>query len=1320
MRRTLFLLFASSLTVLSALCQPYYSVKQFNLRDGLPSNMVTSQVQTSDQLLWFATWNGLTCYDGYRFTTFRDAPVDGRQRVLTTNRLVAINPSSSGDIWCITYDLNAYLFSRSRSQYVDIASRINHRFGITFHCVRTIALSNGHTWLLNSETGGAAVRVDDSHYDDEGSLELVSPDDERLGAREIFWAFIDAEGHECVFTDCGVARFDGTWRSDLPFRLVQTVGDVTFWGTHDGRISYSTPHASQLMPLPLPAAVSAQSRLLAVGDDLLVAGTNAGLYVYDPHLGSGRLVSLPANVDVLKSIVTAFVDSRQRLWMAADDGDIVSVDLCSGRVRLLSMATLKPLLQQSDKTFFHEDRIHTLWAATAQGFFGYYDEASSSFVPCPLRTSPTQPIVDRWYFDAQGNLWYSGAHNLAMVSFGQRHTIKVTGMTEVRSIMFDHAGRIWAGSLNGDLAIYSPDGTLQGYLDGDGQLVKRHVSFSTHIYCLYQDRQQRIWIGTKGDGLYRLDPDGRLMHYVLGQLPSNQVYDVYQDHQGRIWVGTFERGICLFQPAAASAGGADLFVSAPEELKNYPIDNFNKVRRITETPDGTIIVSASNGLVTFSEHFSHPSSIQFHAHKHVPGDSTSLMTSDVMQTLVSSDGQVYIATVGGGLQSSSATHLLAPTLRLHGVSGFSDQGTVLSLLQDLRGNIWMGRENSIGMLHHATHQHWQFGPNHISEGIEFTEAKPAFNAVTGQVALATTDGFIMFQPEQWQENSFVPPLVFTGVQLHGRQGTTQQLLNDSLELESDQRNLTIHFSALDYQDNYLINYAYRLEGIDDDWNTLGAEHSITFNNLPPGRHRLLVRSTNSHGAWVDNEHALFIYAHPTFWESGWARLLNIVLALLVVGVVIWIYRLYMRNSMQRKLYDLKTRFFTDVSHQLRTPLTLIGGPVTQVLESGGLTDTARRHLEMVRRNAHNMLSLVDKMLTYSKEHPTYLSPLSAPPANAASSSSDAAEADGRLPLAQTVTDLDAARTPQAAVAGDERLHLLIVEDNDDLRQFLVSILQSDYDVSAAYNGREGLEKAEREQPDFILTDVMMPEMDGLTMVHRIKDNQDISHIPIVILSAKASMDDRIEGLKAGVNDYITKPFSATYLKQRMQNIIQNQRLLQQTILASIKPNKGGEWAEEPTEAGDAFDAETTLEEGQTLRLKATTIVDTDRQMMEQLLDYIETNLSNEDLRIEDIASALCLGRTVFYNKVKTLVGMSPVELLRHIRIQHAEDMVAKSAMPFSQIAYAVGFSDPRYFGKCFKKQTGLTPSEYRERAGQVEVRSKEFAEWKGGECGSQN
>ena len=278
--------------------------------------------------------------------------------------------------------------------------------------------------------------------------------------------------------------------------------------------------------------------------------------------------------------------------------------------------------------------------------------------------------------------------------------------------------------------------------------------------------------------------------------------------------------------------------------------------------------------------------------------------------------------------------------------------------------------------------------------------------------------------------------------------------------------------------------------------------------------------------------------------------------------------------------------------------------------------------------------------------------------------------------------------------GEDKTRLLVVEDNNDLRAFLVSILQSDYVVSQASNGREGLEKAMTEQPDFILTDVMMPEMDGLEMVHRIKDNHDISHIPIIILSAKASMEDRLEGLRAGVNDYITKPFSATYLKQRMQNIIANQRILQKNFLESVEMSEAVSDEHAKEAPGMLQLKETKIVDSD----KETKIVDSDKDMMDQLLEYIEEHLADSELKIEDLATAVCLGRSVFYNKVKSIVGMSPVELLRHIRIKHAEDMVSKSNEPFSQIAYAVGFSDARYFGKCFKKETGLTPSEYRDRS----------------------
>lgn len=1268
MQRYFFTLLTLWLTCLPLFSQPYTSVKTFNLRDGLASNVITGLMQTPDQLMWFSTWNGLTCYDGYRFTTFREAPLAGQPRRLTTNRLLNIQPSVQGNIWCVTYDLNVFVLDRATGQYVDVTRHIADQTGVNFRCARAITLKNGHTWLLSAEKGGPIVRVVDNDYN--GDVQLLQPADAPFRCREFNWVFEDNDSTEWVITDRGIYPLDGSFSSDRPYRYMQHIGQTVYMATPAGRLSSYHKQSHQLADLDMPAGVTELRMLVTVGGRWLVAATNAGFVVYDTQQHSTRLISLPPQLNSLYDVYSLFADSRCRLWMGDERGNVVAVNVTDGTVELQATAAMTPLLKQSNSTFFHEDRYHTLWAATSLGFFGYYDEQQHRFVACPLRRLVTEPMIERWTFDTQGNLWFSGEHNLAMACFGYRNITHVDNMQEVRSIMFDHEQRIWAGTLAGDVAVYSAEGRLQGYLAPNGQLLPGAVRFSTHIYCLYEDRQQRVWIGTKGDGLYCRETDGRLTHYSVPQLPSNQIYDVHQDHQGRIWVGTFENGICLLTDGQQ-------VLSAPGQLKTYPLDDFHKVRRISETADGTIIVSASNGLVTFSEHFSDPASIKFYAHKHVQGDTTSLMTSDVMQAFVTSHDTVFIATVGGGMQMVSAKDLLSDRIVFHSVNRLlNDYGIVLNIAQDRQQNLWIGRENSINMFEHQSGRLWRFGPSHIGEHTEMTEAKPAYDPLTGQLALATTDGFISFQPERLQENQYVPPLVFTGVQLHGEQEVRQMVHGDLLRLEADQRNLTISFAALDYQDNYMIRYAYRLEGIDRDWNNLGTEHSISFSNVPHGRHRLLVRSTNNYGTWVDNVRTLYIDARPTFWESWWGKLLYVLLGGLVIGIAVWIYRLHTRASMERKLNDMKTQFFTDVSHKLRTPLTLIGGPVAQVLSTERLGDTARHHLEIVERNAHRMLDLVNKMLTYSKEHHTYISDESIPAADPS-----------------TLTTDSSVLTSAPSTLPAENTRLLIVEDNDDLRAFLVSILESDYQVMQATNGREGLELAEREQPDFILTDVMMPEMDGLTMVHRIKENHDISHIPIVILSAKASMDDRLEGLKAGVNDYITKPFSATYLKQRMANIIANQHMMQQAVLEQVqRPVTEAQPTDNQPPAAEPMAAD----EGHVIRLKATNIVDSDKVMMEQLMAYIEDHLADPDLKIEDLATAVCLGRTVFYSKVKTLVGMSPIELLRHIRIQHAEDMVAHSSEPFSQIAYALGFSDPRYFSKCFKRQTGLTPSEYRE------------------------
>ena len=1272
MFRKLLTLLNVCITTLTAIAQPYCTVKEFHPHDGLASRYINGMIQTKDQLLWIFTWNGLSCYDGYQFTSYSDVAsrTAGQSQILSTNRLLSINESITGNIWCITYDYNIYLFDRRVGNYVDISSRINKKYGISFHTHRAFTTKKGHTWLLNVEKGGAIVCIDEHKLDSDDAITLYKPDDKPFLANELFWAYEDHKGKEYFFTDQGLVSIDGSFRSKLPFRYALDMEPYTVLGTKDGRICLFDEKMENSITLSLPAEVNTLGLLVQNNRNTFIAVTDAGFYVYNTKTHKGQLIATPEDANPVSQLRTFYTDSMGRGWLITSRGDILKINFCEATVERLPMAHLIPLLRQSQQSFFHEDRHRTLWVATEQGFFGYYDKQGRSFVNCPVRTNINQPVINRWYIDTQDNLWFSGNHNLAMVSFGLNNNAHVTNLQEVRSVMFDHQGRLWAGTKHGEIAMYDSGGTLLGYIAGDGRIVPHNVRFSTCIYCLYQDRKQRIWIGTKGDGLYLRDTDGKLVHYGLEHLPSNQIYDVHQDFQGRIWVATFEKGICLIEE---DDNGGMTFSTVNDRLKNYPSEDYHKVRRITETRDSVIIVSACNGLVTFSEKFNDPGSIRFYAHKHERDNDASLFTSDVMLTFAANNDSVYIVTVGGGVQVVSAGALLSDRLMLNNAHWLmGGQQMVTSILQDKHGNIWTGYENSISMYERATQQLYKFGSCHLGMDINLTEAKPAFNPLTGQIAFATVNGFICFQPERLQEESFVPPLVFTGIQLHGEGKGRRMLHGDSLEINTDQRNLTIYFSALSYKDNNMIKYAYKLEGTDHDWNELGASHSITFNRFPAGHHRLLVKSTDSHGVWVDNVRTLHVYARPTFWETWWALLLYVLIGVSIVGLAFWIYWLHARNVMEHQLNEMKTKFFTDVSHKLRTPLTLIGGPVNQVLQEGGLTDTARNHLEMVERNAKRMLVLVNKMLTYSKEHHTYIS-------------------DENIPELPEESN-GSATNNRMNKTNENGICLLIVEDNNDLRQFLTSILQSDYHVIEACNGREGLEKAQTEHPDFILTDVTMPEMDGLEMVHRIKADKNISHTPIVILSAKASMDDRIEGLKAGVNDYITKPFSATYLKQCMANIIQNQRIKQQNYLATIKPdlltaeeNKGNQETE-----------------GKTLRLKATKIVDADKLLMEQLIDYIEDNISNSELKIEDLTSALCLGRSAFYNKVKTLVGMSPVELLRYIRVQHAEEMVAKSDAPFSQIAYAVGFSDPRYFGKCFKKQTGLTPTEYREQRANVE------------------
>lgn len=425
----------------------------------------------------------------------------------------------------------------------------------------------------------------------------------------VHWIMEDSTKRQWITTNKKVISADMKYRSKRPFQYLQQVGDYVLFASTDGHVAIFTEKSGKITEIRMPAGVNSINLLDQTGGNLFVASTNMGVFVYDTYTRRSKLITLLPPSVAAGPLHAMRADSNGRLWAATNDDELFLIDVEKGTSRNITPNTVTTL-KQTNHTFFYENLLHTVWVATEKGFSGYYDEDGQQLVSQPMRMSKLQPVIDNPFFDSQGNLWYDGDHALVMINFRHNYMRHTTGLDEVRSIMYDSRGRLWVGNYEGKIAVYSPLGSLLGYLAKDGQIHQSEERFSTHIHSLYHDTQKLLWIGTKGDGLYCLDSSGQLAHYKHDpsnpySLPSDQVYDIMEDRYHRIWIATFEQGICLLL--------GKQFIHSGNMLKSYPVKDFNKARRLTETKDGVIIVSASNGLITFSEHFAHPPDIKFYA-----------------------------------------------------------------------------------------------------------------------------------------------------------------------------------------------------------------------------------------------------------------------------------------------------------------------------------------------------------------------------------------------------------------------------------------------------------------------------------------------------------------------------------------------------------------------------------------------------------------------------------------------------------------------------------------------------------------------------------
>lgn len=391
----------------------------------------------------------------------------------------------------------------------------------------------------------------------------------------------------------------------------------------------------------------------------------------------------------------------------------------------------------------------------------------------------------------------------------------------------------------------------------------------------------------------------------------------------------------------------------------------------------------------------------------------------------------------------------------------------------------------------------------------------------------------------------------------------------------------------------------------------------------------------------------------------WQKIISILAVAVVVLLLIMIfYRRKVRrekeklNKQRKQMADEKIAFFTNVSHQLRTPLTLVSGPLNRLMQADNYTEEQKMLLQVVSRNVGQLETLTADVLNF-KDQVDAMNQATADEASEKELSQHVLrDSRHQMLLQQDVEELST---------------ILIVDDNEDIRSYLRVLLAGQYYVIEASDGQNGLRLAKESVPDLIVSDVMMPVMDGLTFCSKIKEDEVTSHIPVILLTARSDESQRIEGYEHGADAYITKPFNDHLLLVRISNLLQARR------------QKKNDEAKQMLSAEDIQ----TDEPGE-------------RMFLERFKKAAKSHIGDANLRMDDLGSELSLSKVQMYRKVKALTGKTPAEVLREMRMQKAYSLLKQTDKTISEVAAEVGFAIPGYFSTCFKKQFGINPTELRD------------------------
>nr|WP_294903004.1 two-component regulator propeller domain-containing protein [uncultured Lacibacter sp.] len=1333
-----------------------------SISDELVNNEVTSVIQDKNGFMWFGTRGGLQCFDGYGMKLLKND--FGKGSNLLSQSIEVLQNGKQNNIWIGTKS-----------------------GGLSGYNLKTGKISNYSNQTANT-TGFNADYI----------LSILDTDSEKL--------------------------FIGTWKG---FQyLNKKTGEFTIlnsiWKTFDIQTDDNNGYW---------------------------LATNSGL----KHLNRQLVNDVSYNFGIPAINITAVVkDKRQNcLWLGTWDQGLLQFDLRTKEVRQYKHQKANTSSLSSNNTYrLLLDSKGTLWVGTWGGGLNRFNRATGSFEKIELSvpgiyTSDNQ-IILTIQEDPSGLLWV-GTDGTGVFKFdlnqkkftniGYGNKINpLQGSTHVLSVFVDPFNKLWLATKGGGIQ-YSTDWVHFNKLTIETKEINSPaLPYESRTFLQTGDY---LWIGTN-KGLIRIVNKGSKPGSYDVFLPrlkdstsisGKKITMLVKDAAGKIWIGTQESGLSYIS-------GYDK--NQQPVFKNY-LPAYAVKGALQNERVSCLLVDSKNRLWigTYKGlHLYQPATDQFQLFVQTNEPKNSISNNTILCLAEDKYGNVWAGTQYG---LNKITGIENGKLK---VSSFTmkeglPSDYVHAVIPDKAGHIWVSTNKGIVRFNQSNKSFAVFDKRDGVQSIVFSE-NASYKDANGRFFFGGLEGLTYFFPDSIAISQFYPPIYFTNLKInnlpyeYGKDEVDSSVLDKpfyetkTITLNYKENIVSIEFAALDYHAPDKNEYMYKLEGFHDEWVYAGNNRLVSFTNLNPGTYHLKVKASNSDKVWSKAGHELEIKVLPPPWKTWWAYSLYVAVFIFLLWLTrhLGLRQAALKNQLalteharkqEQEMADYKERLFTNISHEFRTPLTLILGPLDDLLQRRKFETAVEKSLRLIQKQSKRMLRMVNQLLDFQKAEAGSLK-LSLQPGEMVSfcqdifilfsdeatrrnityrfiaeekylsvtfdhnkleiivfnilsnafkftpnggsitlavkrnqdqyceisvqdtgkgippnelerifdrfyrgKEEDATTISGTgigLAFVKELTALHKGTIqaksdgvngslftvilPTTAVAANsmhnaaelvsnrnqqtdttlnlttmleeneqiiqeqEQSIILVVEDESDMLQYICEMLAPSFKVITATNGREGIEKALETIPDLIVSDVMMPEVDGIELCRKLKSDKDSSHIPIILLTALSDVAHHVQGIREGADVYLPKPFNSQLLLVHIHNLINSRNTLKEIYAKRILLGTGN------------FEIKSFEEE-----------------FLVKLMKLVEENISNSDFNNDDLAILMFMSRSTFYRKLKAVTGMSGNEFIRTARLNYSAKLLESGKYSVTEAAYEAGFNDIKYFRKRFQEQFGVSPSEFK-------------------------